>query len=222
MKPAKPNLVFSTVHLSANVEIAPNVHLLRMDKPFAFKAGQVIGIRLDAGQPHRLYSIASGEQEDKLEVLFDINPEGLLTPSLAKLRPGDALEISTPFGFFLNSPGPACWIATGTGIAPFRSMFRTGPYENKTLIHGARNARMFFFQDDFQSVLGQYYIRCSSRGVISDGYNGRLTQYLSEKKDLSPETTYMLCGNAEMVVEVRDLLISRGIPFGQIRAEIYF
>ncbi len=32
----------------------------------------------------------------------------------------------------------------------------------------------------------------------------------------------MLCGNAEMVVEVRDLLISRGIPFGQIRAEIYF
>jgi ferredoxin--NADP+ reductase len=33
---------------------------------------------------------------------------------------------------------------------------------------------------------------------------------------------YYLCGKALMVVEVRDLLISRGIPFENILSEIYF
>jgi len=32
----------------------------------------------------------------------------------------------------------------------------------------------------------------------------------------------MLCGSSGMVVEVRDILIDRGIPFGNITAEIYF
>jgi NAD(P)H-flavin reductase len=33
---------------------------------------------------------------------------------------------------------------------------------------------------------------------------------------------YLLCGSARMVVEVRDLLIARGVPFEDIVAEIYF
>jgi ferredoxin--NADP+ reductase len=33
---------------------------------------------------------------------------------------------------------------------------------------------------------------------------------------------YYLCGSAEMVVDVRDILIAKGIPYEQIFAEIYF
>jgi ferredoxin--NADP+ reductase len=33
---------------------------------------------------------------------------------------------------------------------------------------------------------------------------------------------YYLCGSAEMVVESREILISKGIPFNNIVAEIYF
>ena len=33
---------------------------------------------------------------------------------------------------------------------------------------------------------------------------------------------YYLCGSADMVVEVRDILIGKGIPFGHIISEIYF
>jgi len=33
---------------------------------------------------------------------------------------------------------------------------------------------------------------------------------------------YYLCGKALMVVETRDILIERGVPFSNILSEIYF
>jgi ferredoxin--NADP+ reductase len=48
-----------------------------------------------------------------------------------------------------------------------------------------------------------------------------VTAYLAAQKTL-PDVNYFLCGSAIMVVEVRDLLIERGIPFATIFAEIYF
>lgn len=40
--------------------------------------------------------------------------------------------------------------------------------------------------------------------------------------DKDPALKYYLCGSADMVVEARDILISKGIPFGNIISEIYF
>jgi ferredoxin--NADP+ reductase len=53
-------------------------------------------------------------------------------------------------------------------------------------------------------------------------YSGRVTQYLQEQARLDPNLKYYLCGSAEMVVEARDILISKGIPFEHIISEIYF
>ena len=49
-----------------------------------------------------------------------------------------------------------------------------------------------------------------------------VSSYLVEQTDLDPDLKYYLCGSAEMVVETRDILIGKGIPFGQIISEIYF
>jgi len=40
--------------------------------------------------------------------------------------------------------------------------------------------------------------------------------------DLPEDQKYYLCGSAEMVVECREILISKGIAFSNIVAEIYF
>jgi predicted ferric reductase len=44
------------------------------------------------------------------------------------LKPGDRLYVSHPYGQFLRPTQEknVGWIATGTGIAPFRSMMRSG------------------------------------------------------------------------------------------------
>ena len=53
-------------------------------------------------------------------------------------------------------------------------------------------------------------------------YHGRVTRYLAEEESLDPELNYYLCGSAEMVVDTRDVLIRKGIPFNRIVSEIYF
>ncbi len=42
------------------------------------------------------------------------------------------------------------------------------------------------------------------------------------KRCPDPGLKYYLCGSAEMVVDTRDILIRKGVPFDQIISEIYF
>jgi len=76
--------------------------------------------------------------------------------------------------------------------------------------------------DDFDSILGDNYIRCCTGETAEGVYHGRVTSYLKEYPVPDPTLKYYLCGSAEMVVETRDILIENGIPFHRIISEIYF
>jgi ferredoxin/flavodoxin---NADP+ reductase len=214
---------FIKTRVLENIEIASGVFLLSLERHFDFIPGQVVGIHLRPVQDARLYSIASGNNEKVLKILFNIQPGGELTPSLAKCGKDDFLYVSTPFGWFTCSPEEsAWWIASGTGIAPFASMYYSGISDNKRLIHGGRTIDSFYFQKDFLRGMSESYIRCCS-GEMEEGlYHGRLTRYLEEQDNLPVTQTYYLCGRVEMVVAVRDILIKKGIPYQNILSEIYF
>jgi ferredoxin--NADP+ reductase len=53
-------------------------------------------------------------------------------------------------------------------------------------------------------------------------FPGRVTDYLKTLENLPKDCPFFLCGKALMVVEVRDLLIAKGVPYEKIMAEIYF
>ena len=203
-------------------EISNGVFLLSFNKQFDFIAGQVLAITVDQNDDPRLYSIASGEKENEIRILFNVVPEGKLTKQMAGLNCGDKIFVSKPFGKFTGSSEPAYWIAAGTGIAPFASMFYSGSGKDKILIHGGRTLNSFYFKDVFEAAFGENYIRCCSQETGSGVFEGRLTEYLKSSNDLLSSYKYYICGNAEMVVETRDILIQKGIPFDQIIAEIYF
>ena len=218
------NIIPETVscRIIGNEIVALNVHYLTFERPFDFEAGQVLSVTIDAQIPPRLYSIASGVNEDHLGIFFDVKSGGMLSPLLAKLKPGDKVYVSPPYGSFVGTTDPAVWIATGTGVAPFISMVKSGLGGNKTLIQGARILDEFYFSNFFQTVGGLTYVRCASKGSYDNTYNGRLTAYLHETSFLPLNEKYYLCGNPLMVNEVRDLLIERGIPFDNILSEIFF
>lgn len=218
----KQKLDLKKVKVSRQREIAPGVFVLSFPRPWDFTAGQVIGISGHETAEARLYSIASGELDDEVDILYNINPDGKLTPWMAQLNTADTIWVSEPFGSFTGTGEAGWWIASGTGIAPFSAMFRTGLSAGKKLLHGGRDLKSFYFNEMFGQELGENYVRCCSREQGPDVYHGRLTQYLTEHPDLSPSEKYYLCGSAEMVVDVRDILISRGIPFDHIVSEIYF
>lgn len=219
----REDIVLKKTTVLDQIEIAPEVFVLSINKQKAtFKAGQVVAVSLNIDVPPRIYSIASGENENYIDVLYDVVKEGALTPELKKLKKGDSVFVSQPYGSFTGDHSKALWIATGTGIAPFVSMIKSGYGQHKTLVHGARQDKYFFYADLFLSKLGNRYIRCCSQCTENTGYAGRLTRYLSEQPSLPLDQNYYLCGAAEMVVDVRDLLIAKGIPYQQIISEIYF
>ena len=179
-------------------------------------------IALHENSQPRIYSLCSGNHEKEIRILFNVKEKGELTPQLSACIPGDTIWVSKAYGSFVGDDKPAFWIATGTGIAPFYSMFRSGQEKDKTLIHGARYLNQFYFEDELGWALGERYVRCCSREQSRDVFPGRVTDYLKQLETLPANHLYFLCGKALMVVEVRDLLIERGIPYKNIIAEIYF
>lgn len=204
-----------------NLQISPGAFVLTVERISDFLPGQVVALSIDNRIAPRLYSISSAPDNEHLQVLFSLKPEGELTPLLARLKPGDTLRVSAPFGAFLGDERPAWWIAAGTGVAPYRAMMLAGLAHNKKLIHGGRFANQFYFQDEFLDCFGKNYIRCCSQEIGSGLYPGRLTQWLCEQV-LPSGISFFLCGSAEMVVETRDILISKGVEFENIMSEIYF
>lgn len=216
------NYRVSPVILSKTEELSENIYLFGFKRTFEFEAGQVIGIALQENGPRRLYSICSGDKEPEIKILYNVIDDGYLTPRLSDLETGDTIWITEPRGEFTCSREPAVWIATGTGIAPFYSMLRSGLARDKTLIHGNRFLEQFHFYYEFHAELGEAYVRCCTQEHDQGVYPGRVTAYLEELPALNPSLKYYLCGKAEMVVETRDILISKGIPFDRIISEIYF
>lgn len=82
-------------------------------------------------------------------------------------------------------------------------------------------ANQFYFQDEFLDCLGESYIRCCSQETGDGLFSGRLTQWLREQV-LPSEISFFLCGSVEMVVETRDILISKGVDIDNIMSEVYF
>jgi len=210
------------VRVIDNVEISTGVFLISWRQKVAFIPGQVVKVAIDRLQPPRIYSVCCGNLDERISILFNIKEEGYLTPRLAAAISGDELLVSNPYGSFHSDHSPAFWIATGTGIAPFYSMFQSGLSDQKILIHGAKYLNQFYFEDELEWAMGDSYIRCCSREVSCDVFQGRITAYLLETNYFPKDYKYYLCGKSLMVVEVRDLLISKEIPYENIFAEIYF
>lgn len=199
----------------------PEAWTLYWKREFDFLPGQVVALSILPGGPQRLYSLATGRSDDEAGVLFNLAPEGWLTPQLRSVRPGHRIYVSNPFGSFIGFAGPAVWIANGTGVAPFLSMVLSGLTTDKVLIQGARTRSLFYGQARLAEALGDQYIRCASADTGEGLFSGRLTAHLESRVWPSDRPVY-LCGSSSMIVESRDILIRRGVPFKNILSEVYF
>jgi ferredoxin-NADP reductase len=102
------------------------------DEPIEYLAGQYVGLRY-AGHS-RAYSLASSPTRDTLEICVRRVPGGRLSPDLcADLSVGDEVTVRGPRGdLVLDDPSDrdVVFLATGTGVAPFKGMidylFETG------------------------------------------------------------------------------------------------
>ena len=77
----------------------------------------------------RAYSMVSAPGQPWLEFYSIVVPEGLFSPRMARLAPGDALYVEkAPYGFLTLerfAPGGDLWLlASGTGLSAYLSILR--------------------------------------------------------------------------------------------------
>ncbi len=216
------------------------------DLPLTFQAGQFISIVIPGAGPkgrdlRRAYSIASSPQSKLIQLCVRLVDGGPGTNYLHKLRPGDQLKGWAPYGDFIYktpSTKHACFISTGTGISPFRSIIESSHYhDNRPIsalsLHGVRTEDELLYLNNFSNLPRTTFVQAVSQPSDQwKGYKGRVTDYLRGLQDRVQDkvqekfdwvnTEYYLCGNGAMITETKALLLEKGVPKESIHVEVYY
>ncbi len=212
-------------------------------EPLEFRAGQFISVIVPGAGPNgrdlrRAYSIASRPEEPNIELCIKLVEGGPGTNYLNGLKPGDSFRGLAPYGDFVYKPKPGrdvCWISTGTGIAPFRSMMDSKLFQeqrpSKTIcFFGVRTVDEMLYAEEFREKLGasnfiSYISQAKPDEKLPPGLNrGRITDGLRALGDAFPWTTtdFYMCGNGAMITEVTQILQERGVQKDAIHKEKYY
>jgi 3-phenylpropionate/trans-cinnamate dioxygenase ferredoxin reductase subunit len=110
--------------------VGPDTVALTLETPTGFEAqpGQFVqlGARVDGAggdggeeEITRHYTLSSPDSVETFEVTIEIDPEGALSPYLADLEPGAAVEVAGPFGdaYYEGEDGVVV-LAGGPGVGP--------------------------------------------------------------------------------------------------------
>src|SRR5579883_2481457 len=129
---------------------------------FGFVAGQWLSFKhrkADGEEITRAYSIASPPGENnRFALCLNRVENGFMSNFLCDLPEGGEIECQGPFGDFILRPPmrDLLFIATGTGIAPFRGILQwlladSTRHQNKsmTLIFGNRTEKDIYYHEEF-------------------------------------------------------------------------
>jgi CDP-4-dehydro-6-deoxyglucose reductase len=148
------------------------------------------------------------------------------------MDPGAEMEFKGPYGaFILRRPvSDSILVATGTGIAPFRSMLhgKLGEHADRhfTLIFGVRHESGLLYHDEWTGLARTApnfdYLPTLTRPTHTwTGLAGRVHQHvvrvLGERRDVD----IYICGLREMVDELRARLKEGGVERRRMIYEKY-
>ncbi len=218
-----------------------------------YTPGQFIQIHFplaDGSTARRSYSCATRHDHhmgpgEPVEFVASRVPGGAATALFEGMAIGDCLGASGPLGLFSLRPNDAngryVLIATGTGVASYRSMLpeidrmmATRPLQI-VLMHGVRTTEDLLFADEFAEFAVRHgdrfrYLPCLSRQhpdeapPLPAGVEPRhcyVQNFLGELAlDPVRDIAYM-CGNPDMVDACVEALKGFGLPMKHIRREKY-
>jgi CDP-4-dehydro-6-deoxyglucose reductase len=180
----------------------------------------------------RAYSIASPPDGGTFALCANLVPEGRFSPFLYGMKPGDEIAFKGPYGaFILRRPvSDSILVATGTGIAPFRSILigqlHQNPERRFTLIFGVRHEEGLLYHSDFQKLAAQFpnfdYRPTLTRPPSTwQGRTGRVQPHVFEALGDRRDMDIYICGLREMVDDLRAKLKEAGLDRKRMIYEKY-
>lgn len=204
--------------------LTPKIRFVRVELlgEFEFKSGQFVNVEV-APNFYRAYSIASSGLTPKiLEFVVDITPGGKGSQFFEKLNSGEEVHLKGPFGRLVlpeSIAGELCFVATGTGIAPFRSMLGELDRGRVSLFWGLRYKEDIFFEEEFKNL--KKFCISLSKPEDWNGKVGHITDCL-EKESFSQETLFYLCGNQAMITDAKKMLTEKGVEENKVVFEKFY
>ncbi|MFO0706391.1 MAG: FAD-binding oxidoreductase [Nitrospira sp.] len=203
---------------------------LRLSDPpsIDFKAGQFVSFELPNPETGRLvtraYSIASSpSRAGIITLLFNLVSGGPGSNFLYSLKVGDQTKFKGPAGHFTLHDDPGrelLFVATGTGIAPLRSMLlanaeRVEP-RPATLIWGLRSQRDLYYQEELAALAARQpaltaIVTLSRPEPGWQGETGRVQRLVDERVASVSNLAVYLCGNGGMIGDVIAVLQKKGL-----------
>ena len=214
-------------------EIAPNTRHFEFESPdwdAAFVPGQFVSVTHE--EITRAYSIVSPPGGNRFALCANLVQEGHLSPVLFALEPAGEIDFKGPYGAFIlrRPPSDSLFVATGTGIAPFRSMLLSQLNSNLrhrfTLVFGVRHEHGLLYHDELTD-LAKAFPNFDYRPTLTrppehwKGRTGRVQTHvldvLGERRDMD----VYICGLREMVDDMRVQLKAAGLDRKRIIYEKY-
>jgi ferredoxin-NADP reductase len=206
---------------------------------FGFVAGQWLSLKAnkpDGEEITRAYSLASPPADDnRFALCLNRVQDGFMSNFLCDLKEGAEIGCQGPFGDFILRPPlrDTLFIATGTGIAPFRSMLHwlladPSRHEGRELwlLFGSRYEKNIYYHDEFlrlaQTHANFHYLPTLSRGGPEwKGLRGYVQEHVLDIVKGHTDLHAYICGLDKMIKANRELLKSLGCDRKAIRYEKY-
>lgn len=219
-------------------DLAPGTRHFEFDIPaverFGFVPGQFMSMTAEIGGDPitRAYSIASAPDGNRFALCLNEVDGGRFSPYLFSLQPGQEVDCKGPYGsFILRRPlSDSIFVATGTGVAPFRSMLlerlQSEPEKHFTLIFGVRHEPNLLYRPDFEEMASKHpnftFLPTLTRpGAHWKGAEGRVQAHVMEAVGERRDIDIYICGLKDMVNDVRGQLKEAGVERKRIIYEKY-
>ena len=201
--------------------VANDVKSFVIEKPegYVFNSGQATNFSINTlrfRDEKRPFTFTSTNND--LVIEFIVKKYNGLTKNLHELNPGDEVIIREPFGT-INYFGPGIFIAGGTGITPFLSIFRSLGEEI------VKNNKLFFFNKTHKDIICEGELReMFNENVIFSLTDEKRKGYLNKKinksflkKEITDFSGYFyICGSPGFVESIRKSLIELGADKNKI------
>jgi ferredoxin-NADP reductase len=218
-----------TRHLELEVTNSPG---------FGFVPGQWLSVKATTPEGEeitRAYSIASPPSNGRVALCLNRVQDGFMSNHLCTLAEGSEISFQGPFGNFILHPPmrDTIFIATGTGIAPFRSMLHwllADPERHEGremwLVFGARTEQDLYYREEFDGLAAAHrnfhFLPTLSHGTPEwRGFRGYVQEHVGEVIGDRTDMHAYICGLDKMVKANRELLKGLGWERTSIRYEKY-
>jgi ferredoxin-NADP reductase len=210
--------------------------------PFTYLPGQFLSLTVrpegkDGKPVRRSYTIASSPaQRDYVEITVKRVEQGLVSGHLHdKLKEGDRLEVSAPFGSFTFTGREAdsiVLIGGGVGITPLMTVIRYltdhGWPNDIFLLYSCRTSRDFIFRQELEYLQRRY----ANLHVVASMTRAAGTEWMGPTRRLTKELIAQnvpniasrrvhLCGPPPMIEAMQGILAELGVPKEQVKTESF-